>query len=35
MKRIILLLAVIGWYPGFNAGVFGEEASCEKQWCNK
>jgi predicted negative regulator of RcsB-dependent stress response len=19
--------------PGFNAGVFGEEASCEKQWC--
>ena len=21
--------------PGFNAGVFGEEASCEKQWCHK
>ena len=21
--------------PGFNAGVFGEEASCEKQWCRK
>lgn len=19
--------------PGFNSGVFGEEASCEKQWC--
>ena len=19
--------------PGFNAGVFGEEASCVKQWC--
>ena len=19
--------------PGFNAGVFGEEASCDKQWC--
>lgn len=21
--------------PGFNAGVFGEEASCENQWCRK
>ena len=21
--------------PGFNSGVFGEEASCEKQWCKK
>jgi hypothetical protein len=21
--------------PGFNSGVFGEEASCEKQWCQK
>ena len=21
--------------PGFNSGVFGEEASCEKQWCGK
>lgn len=21
--------------PGFNSGVFGEEASCEKQWCRK
>ena len=21
--------------PGFSAGVFGEEASCEKQWCKK
>jgi predicted negative regulator of RcsB-dependent stress response len=21
--------------PGFETGVFGEEASCEKQWCKK
>lgn len=21
--------------PGFNAGVFGEESACEKQWCKK
>lgn len=21
--------------PGFTSGVFGEEASCEKQWCKK
>ena len=21
--------------PGFNSGVFGEEASCERQWCKK
>lgn len=21
--------------PGFNSGVFGEEASCENQWCRK
>jgi hypothetical protein len=21
--------------PGFNSGVFGEESSCENQWCKK